>query len=173
MKQGWITMMLVLVASVWAHGQSKGQQKFVLLTGQITKLDLRDSTEIPAAGVPVEIWANGALVATVTTATKGKYQYRLPFYNSYTIKYGSWPLIRKMVEIDATDFSKDAQNRGFEMNIDIALFEDRGFKALEFLKETPVGKASYSKRSRSVVWDADHTEAVNNRIQTAMMAYKK
>lgn len=165
-----LVLFIVSFAPLWSQS---GPQKFVLLTGVVTKLDMQDSTETTVSNVPVEIWANGELLATVTTASKGKYQYRLPFYNTYIIKYGAWPYVSKMVEIDASDFSKDAQSRGFEMNIDIVLFEDRGNKQLEFLKETPVAKAAYNKRNRTVVWDIDHTESVNQRMRTAMSAYRK
>jgi hypothetical protein len=160
----------LMISVTWAQA---GPRKFVLLTGVVTKLDMRDSSETPVNNVPVEIWANGELLATITTASKGRYQYRLPFYNTYMIKFGAWPYVTKMVEIDASDFTKEAQTRGFEMNIDIVLFEDRGNKQLDFLKETPVAKAAYSKRNRTVIWDIDHTESVNQRMRTAMSARRK
>jgi hypothetical protein len=174
MKQ-LIAIALALFSLGTAHAQSKsgGGKQYVFLNGIITTLNMADSTEVPAAGVPVEIWANGDLVATVISGQKGRYNYKLPFYSRYTIKYGSVPYVRKMIEIDASDFAKESQKRGFDMNIDIALFEDRGYPGLDFLRETPVAKAEYSRRMNTVKWDGSHTESVNGRIKTAIASFHK
>lgn len=168
-----LAFILISLGSVHAQSKSGGGKQYVFLNGTITKLNIADSTEVPAAGVPIEIWANGDLVATVLSGPKGRYNYKLPFYSRYTIKYGSVPYVRKMIEIDASDFAKESQKRGFDMNIDIALFEDKGYAGLDFLHETPVAKAEYSRRLNSVKWDGDHTEQVNGRIKTAIASFHK
>jgi hypothetical protein len=168
-----IALTLFTLGVANAQSKSSGGKQYVFLHGVITKLNIVDSTEVPAAGIPIEIWANGDLLTTVMSGQKGRYKYKLPFYSRYTIKYGSVPYVKKMIEIDASDFARKSQKRGFEMNIDIALFEDRGYPGLDFLLQTPVAKAEYSRRMNTVKWDGRHTEAVNDRIKTAIATFQK
>jgi hypothetical protein len=166
-----LALILISIGSVQAKTKSAGVSQYVFLNGTITKLNIADSSEVPAAGVPIEIWANDNLVATVLTGPKGRYNYKLPFFSRYTIKYGSVPFVKKMIEIDASDFAKRSRKHGFEMNIDVALFEDKGYAGLDFLRVTPIAKAEYSRRLNSVKWDRDHTEKVNSRIKIAIASF--
>jgi len=165
MSKPFFIAALLFSLGVFTSSFIQASPLYIMLSGKVTLMSLHDSSEKGLAGVPVEIWANGELVETIRSGPKGKYTYKLPYYANYTIKFGAYPLIKKMIEIDATDFARDTQNNGFSMIIDVSLFtNENNVIGLDFLTKTPIGKASYNKKARTTVWDEEHTEQVNRQL---------
>lgn len=162
----------LLVYAIPAEAQSG--TRTVLLTGRVSEISLKDSSEKYLAGARVEIWTRGEKLSSVNTTAKGLYSCRLDYFNSYIVKYYAEGLVTKMVEIDATDFARETRERGFTMEVDMTLFKKTpGCREFEFLGDMPIGKARYSKRANTVVWDNDYTDEVNHRIRSAAASCRK
>ncbi|MFN0032900.1 MAG: hypothetical protein ACKVOR_12135 [Flavobacteriales bacterium] len=159
---------LLLLCLCIACTPAIASENFVTLNGKIFELNLADSTEKHLAGIPVEIWQEDSLIATILTNEKGKYSAQLPFYHMYTVKYGHAPYVRKMIEVDATDFAQHTQKRGYTISIDITLFTKEQCKGFDFLETVPIARASYSKEEDSVVWNTQHIYNIHERIGEAI-----
>lgn len=140
------------------------QESSVILQGKILHMNLTDSSEAGLADIPVEIWSDDSLLATIFSQDKGKYKFSLPFFHHYMIKYGGGDHIVKMVEVDASDFAQQTRMRGYILDVDIILFDSGLVDGLEFLEQEPIAKALYSKAENTVVWEAERTEEMNARI---------
>lgn len=153
--------------------QAIATEGFITLNGRVSELNLIDSSEKNLAELPIEIWQGDSLLMTLKTSEKGKYSIQLPFYHFYTVKYGCAPYIRKMIEVDATDFSQYSQKRGYTISLDITLFSKEQCKGFEFLETTPIARASYNKEKDNVVWNAQHIYNIHERIGEAVIGCLK
>jgi hypothetical protein len=144
--------------------QNNEKKKLVDLHGVVSYMHMPDSSETELADIAIEIWSEGQMIAVTKSDQKGRYRYKLPFYHNYHIKYGQKPYLTKIVEIDATDFSYEAQERGYEIEVDIALIIGRDNPALDFLKNTPIARAAYSKKDNRLEWDVEYVERMNNKL---------
>ncbi|MCC6599789.1 MAG: hypothetical protein IT223_03850 [Crocinitomicaceae bacterium] len=148
--------------------QSVGKQ--IVVSGKITELSLKDSSEKLLNGATVEVWADGKHILSMTSESAGRYQGLLPFHKVYRFHYKMNSYIGKIVEFDATDFLYD-RSRAVAINIDMALFRNNNYMGLDFLSEVPIGKATY--KNKAVVWDYTHTASVSSRIKSVLKAYGK
>jgi len=168
---GLIALLFGLISSSLAQTSDSHS---VVLNGRVSELSLLDSSEKFMSGATIEIWSSDELLDSITTNQKGRYECRLPYFGSYLIKYKSEGFVMKMVEIDATDFARETRVRGFTLEVDMTLFKKQpGCREFEFLGEVPIGKASFNKRENTVVWDGEHTEAINSRIRLAAASCSK
>jgi hypothetical protein len=158
----------LLVLCIASTAQSK--VKCVTISGKVLELNLLDSLEKPMAGIPIEVWSGNAIIATFKSESKGKYNIKLAYYPTYTIKFGNANYVTKIVEIDASNF-KEASGFGLiQLTLDIALFKNKGYLGLDFMSTTPVAKAFFHKRKGAVVWDMDYSEKMNSRISGVLEA---
>jgi len=158
-----IALLLLCIAS-----QAQTQWSEITMKGRVSKINLSDSTEHLLNDTPIEIWVDDSLSSTIYTDEKGRYKFSLPFFHNYELKYGREPFVQKSVEIDATDFSQTTMTRGFRLEIDITLFEDFEVPEFGFLSREPVAIASYNKVEDTVIWNAEHTETINQKIREAI-----
>jgi hypothetical protein len=166
---------LLVAALTGAFAQpAQAQSKTVLLTGRVSEIVFPDSSERSFGEAVVEIWSRDEMLKRISTNSKGMYNCRLEYFNYYTVKYFADSMVTKMVEIDATDFAQETRERGFTMVVDMTLFRQKtSCPGFGFLGEEPVGKARYNKRARSVVWDFEHTAAINDRIRDTLASCTK
>lgn len=152
---------------------AQNTEKQVQLTGKVTELNLKDSSEKPINDVLIDVWADGIKIASMSSMKGGKYKTTLPYHRKYLIKYSGYQMVGKMVEIDAADFLEEARVLAFAMTIDVALFHNDNFMGLDFLSEVPVAKARYKHKLKTVEWDTKYTSSVNTRIRSVLIAYSK
>ncbi len=144
--------------------------KCVTISGKVLELNLLDSLEKPIAGIPIEVWSGNSIIATFKSESKGKYNLKLAYYPTYTIKFGNANYVTKIVEIDASNF-KEASGFGLiQLTLDIALFKNKGYLGLDFMSNTPVAKAFFHKRKGAIVWDMDYSQKMNYRITGVLEA---
>jgi hypothetical protein len=74
--------------------------------------------------------------------------------------------------VDATDFAKSTMERGFKLEIDMALFEEKEGLKVDFLKNEPVAIASFNKQENTVVWNSEHIERIQERIRQSALAFE-
>ncbi len=145
----------------------------ITLKGKLTELNMADSTEKCLSEMAIEVWSDGALMLVIYTQERGKYKIDLPFYHQYRIKYGNQDFVQKMIDVDATDFAQHTQKRGYELALDITLFKQKYVSGFEFLKETPIATASYSKEEDMVVWNTQHITQMNMQMMNAIWMNRK
>jgi len=168
------TNLLIALLFLTTASYAQSGKRNVQLTGRVSEVLLKDSSERVLSNARVEIWTRGELLSSVQANSKGMYTCRLDYSNSYLVKYIADGFVTKMVEVDATDFLRESRDRGFTMEVDMTLFrKSSGCREFEFLGDTPIGRARYSKRANTVVWDRDYTNEVNFRIRTAAASCTK
>jgi hypothetical protein len=174
MNKYYFILCLVFAGALSAKAQADAETQSVRLTGRVMEMSLNDSTESFMQQASVEIWSNGEMLSTMETNSKGRYDCKLAFFNSYIVKYKKDGFVQKMVEIDATDFARESRERGFTIEVDMTLFKRQpGCREFEFLGEIPIARASYSKRANTLVWDKRYTKEMNDRLRTAVAECRK
>ena len=165
---------LVFSGALNAQAQADAEMQSVRLTGRVMEIFLNDSSESFMPDASVEIWSNGEILSTIETNSKGRYDCKLAFFNSYVVKYKKEGFVQKMVAIDATDFALESRERGFTIEVDMTLFRRHpGCRELEFLGEIPIARASYSKRANTLLWDKGYTQKMNERLHSAVAECRK
>jgi hypothetical protein len=161
---------ILALVMLYLQGTAQSNVKCVTISGKVLELNLLDSLEKPMAGIPIEVWSGNSIIATFKSESKGKYNIKLAYYPSYTIKFGNANYVTKIVEIDASDF-KEASGFGLiQLTLDITLFKNKGYMGLDFMSNTPVAKAFFHKRKGAIVWDMSYSEKVNTRIAGVLEA---
>lgn len=145
-------------------GQGKDKAKAFNFHGQVFELSLKDSTEKPVMGVPIEIWSGDDLITTVETGPKGKYNISLMHYPEFTLKFGKSPYVTKVVQIDANGFQRAAEFGLVNLDLDISLFKDKGYLGMDFMSYTPVAIAKFNKKKGVIEWDLNYADKVNERV---------
>jgi hypothetical protein len=174
MSKYYFILCLIFAGTLNAEAQADAETQAVRLTGRVMEMSLNDSTESFMQQALVEIWSNGELLSTMETNSKGRYDCKLAFFNSYIVKYRKDGFVQKMVEIDATDFARESRERGFTMEVDMTLFRRQpGCREFEFLGEIPIARASYNKRANTLVWDKRYTKEMNERLRSAVAECRK
>lgn len=156
------------------QAQADAETQSVRLTGRVMEIFLKDSSESIMPQASVEIWSNGEMLTTIETNSKGRYDCKLAFFNSYVVKYKKDGFVQKMVAIDATDFARESRERGFTIEVDMTLFKRQpGCREFEFLGEIPIARASYNKRANTLVWDKRYIQEMNDRLVSAVAECRK
>jgi hypothetical protein len=163
------TLFAVIILTIASQAQ---QWSEITMRGRLTEINLSDSSEHILNDVAIEIWTDDSLTSVLYSDEKGRYKFSLPFFHSYEIRYGRDPLVQKTVLVDATDFAQSTMERGFKLEIDMALFEQQEGLKMEFLKKEPVAIASYSKQEDTVIWNAEHIERIQEKIRQSALAFE-
>lgn len=163
---------LVLLAAAMTVGAQMPLGEMITFHGKLTKMDLKDSTEKPLEGGRVEFWHNNELMGAAISVKKGLYTCSLPFRKEYVVKYGTEPFVTKVVYVDLQKFFDEAEDKALKMEIDVALFE-RGKMGdiLDFMTDTPVAKAQYHARKKTLVWDEKYQRTVQARMSSILASY--
>jgi hypothetical protein len=167
--KSFLALFTAIVLTIVAQAQHWSE---ITMRGRLTKINLSDSSEHILRDMPIEIWTDDSLTSVLYTDEKGRYKFSLPFFNSYQIKYGREPFVQKTVLVDATDFAQSTMERGFKLEIDMALFEEKEGLKVDFLKNEPVAIASFNKQENTVVWNSEHIERIQERIRQSALAFE-
>jgi hypothetical protein len=164
---------LVLLAAAMSVGAQLPLGEMITFHGKLTKMDLKDSTEKPLEGGRVEFWHNGELMGAAISIKKGIYTCSLPFRKDYVVKYGVDPYVTKLVLVDLQKFYDEAEDRDLKMEIDVALFEKGTMgDVFDFMSNTPVAKAQYIPRKKTLVWDEKYQRTVQARMTSILASYR-
>jgi hypothetical protein len=163
MKNSVLVVALLMISS-FAFAQDDKKSKNFNFHGQVFELNLKDSSEKPLMGVPIEIWSGDDHIATVESGPKGKYNISLKHYSEFTLKFGSSPYVTKVVQIDAHGFQRAAEFGIVNLDLDISLFKNKDFIGMDFMNYTPVAIAKFNKKKGLMEWDLNYAETVNSRV---------
>lgn len=118
-------------------------------------------------GVKVTILAGGSTVATVTTASNGKYEYDLKAGKIYKFQYSKSGYVTKVVQVDLTGINAEDVPAGNVIQtppFDIDLFKDRPNVDFSFLKTQPVAEFYYDRGMMRLNYDAKKASVVKKKI---------
>jgi hypothetical protein len=157
-------LLALVVSSGIILAQAKDKAKSFNFHGQIFELNLKDSSEKPVMGIPIEIWSGDDLITTVESGPKGKYNISLVHYPEFTLKFGKAPYVSKVVKIDADGFQRAAEFGVVNLDLDISLFKNKGYMGMDFMNYTPVAIAKFNKKKGLIEWDLIYADKINERV---------
>jgi hypothetical protein len=119
------------------------------------------------ANVDILIYENGKKIFERKTNLNGKYEFVLGFNSNYKIIYNYPNYVSKYLTIDANDIPEKDRIGGFEMNIDMTLFEVIEGLDVSILEE-PIGKANFDNKRGEMSWDMAYTNMMQKKIRDLM-----
>jgi hypothetical protein len=160
----YMLFLAIIPITLGAFAQGNDKAKAFNFHGQVFELNLKDSSEKPMMGIPIEIWTGDDLITTVESGPKGKYNISLIHYPEFTLKFGKAPYVTKVVKIDAQGFQRAAEFGIVNLDLDISLFKDRGYMGMDFMNYTPVAVAKFNKKKGLIEWDLNYADKINVRV---------
>jgi tetratricopeptide (TPR) repeat protein len=119
------------------------------------------------ANVDIFVYEDGKKIFDRKTNLNGKYEFVLDFNRTYKIVYNYPNYVSKYLTIDATDIPEKDRIGGFEMNIDMTLFEEIDGLDVSILEE-PIGKANFDNKRGEMSWDMAYTDMMQKKIKDLM-----
>lgn len=151
---------------------SQNVEKGLFVYGQITEIDLSDSTESAVRQLPIRVVCDSVIIEDITCTNGGKYQFKVPFGYKYEIQYGGEEYLMKTLLIDATDPSIKTMRRGYRLELDISLFKSENPEAAKILA-MPVAKGSFSRKSNAIDFDEEYNEEAALKLKKALAKKSK
>ena len=140
--------------------------------GKITDFDAGKKM----GGVKVTFKSGGAVVATTTTASNGKYSYDLKAGKVYNIVYSYPGYVSKIALLDGTSIVKEDLPSGAFVpmpELDLDLFKKRDNVDFSFLKTQPVAEFRYNKTKGVIYPDIPKLNAVKKKINDLLNQAEK
>ena len=120
--------------------------------------------------VKITVFGDGEKTHAQKTDLKGRYKFVLDFGKFYRIEYAKQNYVTKLLTIDAANIPEEDQLGGFEMNIDMTLFEN--MEGFDFsILEYPIGKAEFDHKKGELIWDMKYTSKRQAKISSLMQKY--
>ncbi len=160
----------ILFFTALSGGLCAQKVKAFTFQGQVLEINLKDSSEKPMMGVPIEVWYEDQLLTTLESGAKGKYKINLTHYPSYRIKFGKAPYISKIIDINAKGFERAAEFGMVNLELDVTVFKEGSMMGMDFMNYTPFAIAQFNKRKGTMEWDFDYSEKMAKRVQSIMDA---
>lgn len=123
-----------------------------------------DATMKKMEGAVIKVLQNASEYDTFTTAGNGKYEFELPLGYSYKLSFSKGDYISKSVEINTKGIPEEDMAGGFQLNMDMSLFNDDGCFDPAVLNK-PIGKAAFDPVRNAVEFDFDYTAGVQREIE--------
>jgi len=129
-----------------------------------------DSRKI--GGVTISILEDDVNFNTVTSNSSGKYEFVIGFEHVYKIIYTYPNYVTKYLTIDTRYVPEDEREGGYEMNIDMTLFQEIEGLDISIL-DNPIGKAQYDSNEGRMGWDMAYTRQMQAQINSLMREHDK
>jgi hypothetical protein len=114
-------------------------------------------------GIKVVVYQNGSLFDSHTTTGNGKYDFDLPLGFKYELKFEGKPFVSKKVRIDTRNVPDEDRAGGFQLDMDMTLFEYiDGFDTS--ILDKPIGIAAFDPIKNSIQFDFDYTAQIQKEI---------
>lgn len=124
----------------------------ILIYGTIRQYEQK----VPLPGAQVLLRSDNSRVDTLVTDSVGRYLFAVDLGKVIEVEYRYPGRLSKRVLIDGRGVPAKQAVGGFGMHIDIRLCLPVDGPELDFLHE-PIGRASYSRRTRNMAWDMGYT----------------
>ena len=114
--------------------------------------------------VQITVIQNGKQFDSFTTTGSGKYNLELPLGYDYKIQFSKLDFVAKTIEIRTKDIPKEDMRGGFQMSMDVSIFENQeGFNTS--ILDKPIGIASFDPQRNSIDFDFPYTESVMDEVE--------
>lgn len=158
-----ILLIFVLLASFSAFSQND-----VSIFGVV-----RDhSNNKKISGVEITIYQDGTNYSTHKSNSSGKYEFVIGFEHEYKIVYTYPNYVTKYLTIDTRYVPDEEKEGGYEMNIDMTLFNIIEGLDVSIL-ENPIGKAEFDVAGGRMGWDMDYTRKMQAQISALMREHDR
>lgn len=104
---------------------------------------------------------------TFFTDERGKYSIEKNLGHTYLLEFLKEGLVTKSVLIDTRKILVEDGSAGYEMRIDMTLFEEVPDLDVSIL-EKPIGKAKYNQVTGDIEWDYEHTAEIQEELKILM-----
>jgi hypothetical protein len=155
-----LNFIIILLAFV-VRGQAQPDVPIIKFHGKV-RIDCPSNHKCPNTGeilpgAKIEVYRNDELIDTKTTSTSGKYSSRVRIEADaiYTIRYSKEGYISEFIELNTSTlkFSSTGPQIGFQINIEMDLYQYTDKIDFSILETTPIGKAFYNNSLKSIQWD--------------------
>lgn len=162
----YVLTLLIILSSGFSL-QAQRQDGKLVLYGSTLELNLSDSTETRTGYIPIEILKDDSAFVQIESSRSARYEAILPFGHIYEVKYGGDEFQTKSVVLDVSNVTGTALKRGFRLEIDMSLFKNQSEELASILLE-PVAKAEFSSKEKMILFDAEYTEEMYQKLKQAM-----
>jgi hypothetical protein len=132
--------------------------------------DHDDSKKI--SGVKINILEDNVNYNSVSSNSSGKYEFVIGFDHVYKIIYTYPNYVTKYLTVDTRYVPEDEKAGGYEMNIDMTLFQEIEGLDVSIL-ENPIGKAQFDVNEGRMGWDMDYTRQMQAQLNALMKEHDK
>ena len=151
-----LVVLLFLTANVFS------QSNKLTIKGNIS-----DTSNIGLATVKIDIYQDGKLIQTKTTASNGMYKIdSLALEHVYQFHFSKDGYCYKIAELTAKSTTDKKMEGTFPLEISSSLFNVTKKKArkLKFLKTEPIAKAKYNAELDNIEWDVTYIEMMKVKV---------
>ena len=115
---------------------------------------------------------DGKSFDNMMTNKNGKYEFDMPLGYVYDFKFSLNGYAHKIIQVDTKNMNPEDHAGGFEMNMDITLFEAPEEFDLTIM-DRPFGKATFDNIRNDLSFDFDYTEKQNQKVEDELDRVEK
>ena len=119
----------------------------------------------------VYLYQNGKLIDSTVTQT-GKCLFNLDTGYVYKIEFSKHDYVSKYLVVETTGVPADIK-RNTRIKVDVGLFKNRKELDMLFLRDKPIGIASYSYTEKKIAWNYAYTDKIIEEIVEATIVFTR
>lgn len=119
----------------------------------------------------VYLYQNGNLIDSTVTQT-GKCLFNLDTGYVYKIEFSKHDYVSKYLVVETTGVPADIK-RNTRIKVDVGLFKNRKELDMLFLRDKPIGIASYSYTEKKIAWNYAYTDKIIEEIVEATIVFTR
>ncbi len=119
----------------------------------------------------VYLYQNGRLLDSTVTQT-GKCLFNLDTGYVYKIEFSKHDYVSKYLVVETTGVPADIK-RNTRIKVDVGLFKNRKELGMHFLRDKPIGIASYSYTEKKIAWNYAYTDKIIEEIVEATIVFTR
>jgi len=119
----------------------------------------------------VYLYQNGRLLDSTVTQT-GKCLFNLDTGYVYKIEFSKHDYVSKYLVVETTGVPADIK-RNTRIKVDVGLFKNRKELDMHFLRDKPIGIASYSYTEKKIAWNYAYTDKIIEEIVEATVVFTR
>lgn len=153
-----LTLVVLLLLSANVYSQTDK----LTVKGKIT-----DTSSIGLGAVKIDVFQDGKLLQTLTTASNGMYKIdSLALEHVYQLHFSKEGYCYKFAELIMKSTTEKKMEGTFPMEVNTSLFlvNKKKAKKLKFLKTEPTAKAQYNSEIDNVEWDIPYIQSMKAKI---------
>jgi hypothetical protein len=114
-------------------------------------------------GAQIDIFQDYQLMSVIYAGDSGQYNIDLSLDYLYLLEIKSEGKVQKSIEIDSRYIAMSNQSAGFDMGMDISLFDE--IPGVDFsILDQPIGKCKYDEMRNSIMFDFEYTRVISDSV---------